>query len=290
MAASSGLLIPVSKRLFRAARNSARSEARPKGSSDASSDIVPAVSVPVLSLHRMSMLPRFWIAERCFTITFSRAIWIAPCASVTVVIIGRNSGVRPTASATEKSSDSSGLRPKPRFTTRMNSTRKTTVCRISIPKRRVPRSNSVSSGRAARRSTMSPNAVSRPDAKTTAVAVPLTIEVPRKTRPGESGPLDESASFAASFSAGSDSPVRAPCWTCRSTASIRRASAGTRSPAASRTTSPTTSCAPGQLAPCAVAPHRGRRRDLLLEPLHRPVGAEGLPEVDPGAQRRRSRR
>ncbi len=35
-----------------------------------------AVSVPVLSLHRTSMLPKFWIAGRCLTITLLRA----PCA------------------------------------------------------------------------------------------------------------------------------------------------------------------------------------------------------------------
>ena len=74
-----------------------------------------------------------------------------------------------------------------RFTTRMKSTRKSTVCRIRMPKRRVPRSNSVSSGRAARRATMSPNAVRAPVAKTTALPVPLTIDVPRKSRAGAVG-------------------------------------------------------------------------------------------------------
>ena len=52
------------------------------------------------------MEPKFWIASRCLTITFWRAMRTAPRASVTDVIIGRNSGVRPTASATAKSSDS----------------------------------------------------------------------------------------------------------------------------------------------------------------------------------------
>ena len=65
----------------------------------------PLVSVPVLSLQSMSMLPKFWIAERCLTITFLRAIARAPLESVTETIIGKNSGVKPTASATAKSSD-----------------------------------------------------------------------------------------------------------------------------------------------------------------------------------------
>ena len=59
-----------------------------------------------MSLQRMSMLPKFSIASRCLTITFWRAMWAAPRESVTALIIGRNSGVRPTASATAKSSDS----------------------------------------------------------------------------------------------------------------------------------------------------------------------------------------
>ena len=58
------------------------------------------------------MLPKFWIAGRCLTMTLSRAIRTAPCASVTDVIIGRNSGVRPTARATANSSDSNASRMK----------------------------------------------------------------------------------------------------------------------------------------------------------------------------------
>ena len=51
--------------------------------------MTPVVSVPVLSLQRMSMLPKFWIAGRCLTMTWSRAIRSAPCVSVTDAIIGR---------------------------------------------------------------------------------------------------------------------------------------------------------------------------------------------------------
>ena len=43
-----------------------------------------------------------WMAGRCLTTTFSFAIRTAPRASVTEMIIGRNSGVRPTARATPK--------------------------------------------------------------------------------------------------------------------------------------------------------------------------------------------
>ena len=174
----------------------------------------------------------------------------APCASVTVVIIGRNSGVRPTASATANRSDSSGSRCSAALTRKTKSTRKMTVRMMRKPNCRVPRSNSVSGGRAARRAAMSPNGGARPVATTSAVAVPLTTDVPeeaprcrRRAGCGAAG-----VAGAASFSAGSDSPVSAACCTWRSRASSSRASAGTRSPAASRITSPGTSSRRG-LAP-----------------------------------------
>ena len=57
------------------------------------------------------MAPRSWIEARRFTITLRAAMRSAPRDRVTVVIIGSSSGVRPTASATENSSDSSTGRP-----------------------------------------------------------------------------------------------------------------------------------------------------------------------------------
>jgi len=62
--------------------------------------------VPVLSLHRISMLPKSSIAESCLTRTFFFVIRRAPWASVTVIIIGIISGVMPTPRATEKRKDS----------------------------------------------------------------------------------------------------------------------------------------------------------------------------------------
>ena len=61
--------------------------------------------MPVLSVHNTVIAPRSWIADRRLTITFLRAIRTAPRESVTVVIIGSNSGVSPTARATENISD-----------------------------------------------------------------------------------------------------------------------------------------------------------------------------------------
>ena len=67
---------------------------------------MPPVSVPVLSVQKTSMLPRFSIASRRRTRTPRCAIVRAPRASVTLTIAGSNSGDRPTASAMANSSDS----------------------------------------------------------------------------------------------------------------------------------------------------------------------------------------
>jgi hypothetical protein len=110
-AASSGLSMPVSKAAFRWASRSTCAEAAPATSTAASSDIRPSVSVPVLSVHSTSMLPRSSIASSRLTITPRLTIARAPRASVTLTIAGSSSGERPTASATANSSDSSAGRP-----------------------------------------------------------------------------------------------------------------------------------------------------------------------------------
>ena len=79
------------------------------------------------------MLPKFWMAARFFTITLDLAILTAPLARVTVVIMGRNSGVRPTASATAKSSDSRGFLCMTAETAKSASTRNSTVFKMKIP-------------------------------------------------------------------------------------------------------------------------------------------------------------
>jgi hypothetical protein len=96
---------------------------------------------------------------------------------------------------------------------------------------------------------MSPNAVARPVATTSAVAVPLSIDEPRKTMFCPSAGLcGKVESSPASFSTGIDSPVSAAWLACRSRDWISRASAGARSPADSRMTSPGTSARPGTWA------------------------------------------
>ena len=56
--------MPVSQLLLTQARVSGRGDDAPVASTALSKCITPLVSVPVLSLQRMSMLPKFWIAGR----------------------------------------------------------------------------------------------------------------------------------------------------------------------------------------------------------------------------------
>ena len=138
-----------------------------------SSTISPSVSVPVLSVQRISTLPKSSIADSCLTSTFFFVIRFAPWASVTVMIMGIISGVIPTASATEKRNDSSTGRWKMMFTSRTNRTSNMVTHVSIIPKWRMPRPNSVSGGRIARRFAISPQAVSFPVQTMTAVPIPV---------------------------------------------------------------------------------------------------------------------
>ena len=60
------------------------------------------VSVPVLSVHKMSIAPRFWMECSRLMITFFLDMAIAPLERQTVTIIGSISGVSPTATARAK--------------------------------------------------------------------------------------------------------------------------------------------------------------------------------------------
>ena len=67
------------------------------------------VSVPVLSVQRTSIAPRFWIALIRLTMTFFLPIATAPLDRQTVTIIGSISGVSPTATASAKKNASRQL-------------------------------------------------------------------------------------------------------------------------------------------------------------------------------------
>ena len=104
--------MPVSKAALRNASCLTSVDDRPAASVASCKATTPSVSVPVLSVQKMSMLPRFSIASRRRTMTPCLAIARAPAASVTLMIAGSSSGERPTASATAKSSDSIHGRPR----------------------------------------------------------------------------------------------------------------------------------------------------------------------------------
>ena len=113
IASSSGLARPVSSAALQRAELEHLARRRAGRVVDApSSWTTPSVSVPVLSVQSTSMLPRFSIALRRRTSTPWRAIICAPRARLTLRIAGSSSGLRPTASATEKSSVSMGGRPR----------------------------------------------------------------------------------------------------------------------------------------------------------------------------------
>ena len=95
--------------------------------------ILASVSVPVLSVHSTSMLPRSWIAPSRFTITCAFAMRMAPRASVTEMIIGSSSGVSPTARATANRKLSSQGRWNSKLISRTKRTRTSVKRTINMP-------------------------------------------------------------------------------------------------------------------------------------------------------------
>jgi len=69
--------------------------------------IIPSVKVPVLSEHSIFILPKFSIDARRLMMTFCSAMRLAPWDRLMLMITGNNCGVRPTARAREKSTESS---------------------------------------------------------------------------------------------------------------------------------------------------------------------------------------
>ena len=167
--------------LFRTASSSVRALSRPSGSRCFSRRICASVSVPVLSVHRTSMLPRSCTAASRLTITRSPAIRSAPRASVMDTTIGSSSGVSPTASATANRNDWSHGRWNRAFTSSTNSTMRIASRRMRSPKLRIPISNAVAGGFEIKLSLISPSEVAEPVRHTSMEAVPPTTEVPMNT-------------------------------------------------------------------------------------------------------------
>ncbi|SAL84848.1 hypothetical protein AWB67_06784 [Caballeronia terrestris] len=167
------------------------------------------VSVPVLSVQRTSIAPKFWMALRRLTITFLRDIAIAPFARLTVTIIGSISGVSPTATATAKSKASnqspfvSPLIVKTRGT--MTRIRPIIIQVIRV----MPLSKLVRTRCAAIMPATWPNAVRDPVSTTTPQPIPLRTALPVKQIFGKSNCVSAAPGLAcANFSIGMASPVR----------------------------------------------------------------------------------
>ena len=193
------------------------------------------------------MAPRFWIALRCFTMTFFRDMATAPLARLADTIMGSISGVRPTAT---DSANNAACTQSPFAKPLRKSTTGTmpTMNRMSTHDTAfTPFSKFVRTRVSATRRAKAPNSVSLPTAITRARAEPLTTVLPMNARLLHSSGLPPVCGCAAvHFSIGSLSPVSDDWLTKRSLVSTMRTSAGIMSPAASRITSPTTSSEMGR--------------------------------------------
>src|SRR5665647_709359 len=194
-----------------------------------------SVRVPVLSVHKMFMLPKFSIADSRFTMTPFLDMAIAPLERLIVIIMGKSSGVSPTANATANSNAVTtplvvGLRREIIKKTKI--TKRNVTCIIRKPKLLMPRSNSVSGAFSINFLAILPYSVALPVLTTKAVAVPLTTEVPMKQKLLHSV-IELALLFKALaiFSTGKDSPVREDWLMNKSLAFMTLESAGAMSPA-----------------------------------------------------------
>ena len=206
---------------------------------------VPSVSVPVLSEQRTSMLPKFSIEARRFTITLPLAIILAPCARLILIMAGKSCGVSPTASASEKRKESKAGRFRNTLITKMTKTKMSVTSIRKYPKRLTPLSNSVSGDLSLRRSDILPNSVSFPVPIIRADAVPLITCVPIHSEFFLALRGVSSGTAPTCFSTGYVSPVRAASSIFSESDSRRTQSAGTTAPAFRITTSPGTSSSTG---------------------------------------------
>jgi len=199
------------------------------------------VRVPVLSVQRMLIAPRFWIDGSLFTMTFFFAIARAPLARFTVTIMGSISGVSPTATDKAKSSASSHF-PLVIPTIRNTMLTITSIRRIiSHVKERIPLSKLLSSRRSISFFEIAPKSVLIPVETTMARAIPLVTLVPIKQALGNSiADFIVLVGRVADFSTGIDSPVKADSLTKKSFAQITLTSAGIIAPVWRSTISPGT--------------------------------------------------
>ncbi|KXT61095.1 hypothetical protein LACDD01_01531 [Lactococcus sp. DD01] len=175
-----------------------------------------SVIVPVLSVQSISIEPRFWIADRFFTMTFSLLRATAPLAKFALTIMGSISGVRPTATAMAKKNDVS----KSPFVTQFKTKTTGNIIATKVNRRRLTRLNPLSKADstfvAVALLAISPNMVEAPVLTIKISPFPDKTSVPIKRTFGASSADVTSQSICSSsskssgkrFSTGKDSPVK----------------------------------------------------------------------------------
>ena len=203
------------------------------------------VSVPVLSEHMTDVEPSVSTACIWRTSAFFDAIFLAPLASMSVTISDSVSGTAATASVTATIIISMVSLPPlwMRLTTNSTMADITAIPLIILPtlSRRTCKVVFFCFVSVKKRAIL-PISVLMPVAVTTAAALPAVTRQPEYTQLAlsPSGTSAENCA-AASFSAGTLSPVKELSSTARLSERMRRASAGTMSPVLSMTISPGTS-------------------------------------------------
>ena len=115
----------------------------PAASMPRSKVIRPSVRVPVLSVKRISMLPRSSMATSRLTRTFFAARAFDPAERLTVTMAGIISGAMPTAMASENSRASMSGRERATLTMKMNAVSTAATPNRNLEKRDRPTSNAV---------------------------------------------------------------------------------------------------------------------------------------------------
>ncbi len=242
--------------LHNAATSTKRCTRRSPGSASPGRKLPPAVStsctrisfrvsVPVLSVQMTVAAPSDSTAGKRRTTALRSAIFCTPRDRVMVTTAGRPSGMAATASATAMSSIDSASVPR---TSPMPNTREAVPRAMTaslFPTLLSSTWSGVDGSSAVSSSAISPMAVPRPVSATTALPRPATTAVPANTMESRSPNPASERTGSTNLGAGSDSPVRAASSLSRWATSITRASAGIRSPAASKMMSPGTTSALG---------------------------------------------
>ena len=164
--------------------------------------------MPVLSVHRISIAPKFCIEFRFFTIVFFLLIDTAPFARQLVTIIGSISGVNPTA--TDMANKNADIQLP--FVTPLITNTKGTITSINLISTHetalTPFVKFVSTDSPDIAKVIEPKSVLSPTAITTAAALPDITLLPIKAIFVYSVILSFFSQTPASFSIGSLSPLK----------------------------------------------------------------------------------